>query len=573
MKNGKGDINAGGGGLGDFVGEKGGNGTLKNDDVALGGISGGGGGVAKLAKKSSDIFTCMEKICRNISGVVEVYHFFCTSSKMNTNNQIFTGIFADELGQRFLKIACSATDNAFKDVCESHGSSNRLKECLLKVPHWNTDIIEEEHGKLNSEYLDFFTTFKQVYVNYVKLMRGSNQVKIMVNLPRMEDFLKSFFVNVSCNKFMKDGKYFERGPLDQRAICMECLRDSLYEYLGEENVKIEVKKKKSFKAPPSIAEDESYYSDEIDSIVPDDSISSIGYHERKRNPRQYEDDKVSTESLSSVSLSQVSRKDKSVVQDSRSEVSLDNSEDKWKDVSKKDKIDADPDHTRYTNDRTKRNGSTDDRSYISETEGLVTQKTDEKSRKGFSEDDRSSVSNTDHRSSRKMEDDRSYISANNTLSKRSEDRLRKAKDDEHSEILSRTTQDERRKTASKENESVISYDEIEHKSQARSYATSRDDERSQISSNDRARDRQSKQRYKHRNDEDDQSVAESSHRRRHRMSRDDESDISVHKTRRKKNSNKYSDSSEEDEPNNNIKSPCKSYVTRLTEDSKMTCEN
>ena len=208
---------------------------------------------------------------------------------MNINQPVFTGIFSDEMGQRFLKIVSVATENAFKDLydsCVPH-KKKQLNECLAKVQHWDKSVINGEFEKLNCDFIDLLSCFRQIYINYVKAMRGNNRVKIMVNLPKFENFLHSYLVHMSMNSFMKEGKYFSCGPLEQKCICMEATRDSLYEYIGDENVKIEERSKvssvvsKYSQKHPTIPED-----DDGDSIGPDDSISNIGgYTSRKMGTR------------------------------------------------------------------------------------------------------------------------------------------------------------------------------------------------------------------------------------------------------------------------------------------------
>lgn len=437
---------------------------------------------------------------------------------MNLNHQIFTGIFADEFGQRFLRIASCATDNAFREISEKYGPSTRLKECFLKVNQWDTSIINEEYEKLHSEFMDVSNIFKQVYVNYVKVMRGGSQLKIMVNLPKLENFLKSFLTNISGNKFVTDGKYFDLGPLEQKTICMECLRDSLYEYLGDEYVKIEEKKKK-FKPPPSIAEDDSYHSEE-DSIIPEDSISSIGYHERKKN---MDDDNRSSGSLSSISLSQVSKKE-------------------YKGSNRKDS-----------------------RSEVSDSE-----KYDKKLR-----DDRSEISNQDNESINQEK--------NKNEKYKEEDKRFKQNDDENSEISlqeselsKRSCRDSSEKfklrgeryPPTARSQSGMSHGSKLHNEKRSNMYRTRDDasnisDNSELSTNDRVKSYNKRRHRKHDDDESDVYSVQSQSKNKHR-----EEHIKKDSERR----HFSDDDSDDDMPKQRSASPCKSYVTKLTEDSAMTCE-
>jgi hypothetical protein len=248
---------------------------------------------------------------------------------MNLNHQIFSGVFADEIGQRFLTMLGHATENAYCDLCESCGFSEssggpgqerRLRECLTKVPGWDKSVITGEIQKITKQFHDYTVLFKQIYINYVKSMRGGNNVKIMINLPKFEDVFHSYLKNVANHKFMKEGNYFKSGPLEQKCISMECIRDALYNHIGDEYVKIENKNRAESnvfaKAAPIKEEEEAgVHSDCEDSIVPEDSVSQFGYSARRERDR-YSDrssdvsrSKKETDSLSlsSVTLSQTER--------------------------------------------------------------------------------------------------------------------------------------------------------------------------------------------------------------------------------------------------------------------------
>ena len=506
---------------------------------------------------------------------------------MNTNQQIFTGVFVDEIGQRFLRIFTSATDNAFKEVCENFGFSSRLQECLMKVPQWDNNVIEEEYSKLNSEFKDFEHIFKQTYKKKKKMMRGGGQVKIMVNLPKIELVLKSYLAIMSNNKFMKDGKYFDRSQIEQRSICMECIRDSLYEFLGEEYVKIqERKKKRTYKPPPSIAEDESYHSDE-DSIIPDDSISSVGYHERKKNNVE-EDDRQSSASLSSVSLSQVSRKEYKGI---NNEEDIDNSEENKHQVN--DEVNETDSYVSKKQDDTK-----SENSYVSRTKedysGQYTKandlKQEERNYKKVQDENRSAIDEKYKvKRNRKYENDNeSEISLDDRINIRG--RVERSQVSDNSKILDNKPRVSSRMPEDEERSRGIMSDHrmSDHRSRTSGNRSRMSDNRSQISDNqsqisdnrsrisdNRSRISDNRSRISDRSEISDKMSEVSD---RSELSANDR--ISNYKNRRryehderKRNQrNNNSDSSEEDIPRQRASSPCKSYVTSLTEDSKMTCE-
>ena len=242
---------------------------------------------------------------------------------MNLNHQIFSGIFGDEIGQRYLTMFGHVTENAYSDLCETCGPTQqrRLRECLLKVPGWDKSVITSEIEKITKNFPDYAMLFKQTYINYVKAMRGGNHhIKIMINLPKFESVFHSYLKQVADHKFMKEGKYFLAGPLEQKCVCMECIRNTLYDYLGDEYVKIETKHRAQPRVTPKSApikeeEETGGRSDCEDSIIPEDSVSQLGYSARRDRDKSSDRSsdvsrsKKDTDSLSlsSVTLSQTER--------------------------------------------------------------------------------------------------------------------------------------------------------------------------------------------------------------------------------------------------------------------------
>lgn len=161
---------------------------------------------------------------------------------MNNQYQVFSGVFANERSQRFLKTMNVATDNAFGDLfgqCMPQ-QPKRYQECLERVPSWDQTLVIEEQNKLSRAFPDLIETFKHVYIEYVKAMVGSAKMKLLVNVPKMDQFLRTYFLNTSRNSHIRDASYFEgRSALDQRLICLDCVRDTLFQYIGEEYVKLE----------------------------------------------------------------------------------------------------------------------------------------------------------------------------------------------------------------------------------------------------------------------------------------------------------------------------------------------
>ena len=443
---------------------------------------------------------------------------------MNLNHQVFTGIFNDEIGQRFLKILSTASDYAFRDLYEQCVPNNnkRLKECLVKVRYWDKSVINEEFSKLFNKFNDINDIFKQSYISYVKLLKGNNNVKIMVNLPKIEDFLHSCLIQFSENNFLKDGKYFDFGPLDQKCICMTCIRDALHEYIGNEYVKIEGKRSES-KISSTLNKktipETKYYSEGEDSIGPDDSVSQLGYRPEKRTEnkfkettdnKQKEDDSIS---LSSVTLSNTERR------------SFGKS-DKTSHTSRQKDGFSEASSVKYT-----RCKSDDKRN---EYEFKNKQNEEDKSRKN---DDRYDDRNGTHRS---LKYDNKYDNRSEShVSRRYEDIY----DDKSETHRSRKYDDERSRK----------YDD----ERSRKY----DDERSRKYDDERSDTGRNQTHRNHTKDDEKYEIEES-----------DEEEKNIPNAKQSEDS---SSSEEENHDQKRVGSPCKSYVTQLTnltERSRMTNE-
>lgn len=161
---------------------------------------------------------------------------------MATTYSVFSGSFADELGQRFLKIMNTAGDNAFHDLYEHSmpQQPKQYRQCLDRVAAWDPSVINDEVLRINRDFPDAEECFRHVYVSYVKSMRGGKTVRLMVSVPKMSEFVHAFLQNFSRHRCIRDARYFQQSSLlEQRMVCMDALRDSLFQFLDEDHVKLE----------------------------------------------------------------------------------------------------------------------------------------------------------------------------------------------------------------------------------------------------------------------------------------------------------------------------------------------
>lgn len=160
---------------------------------------------------------------------------------MNTYN-VFVGAFGDETGQRFLRIMHEACDNAFEDLYVHSMPSHpqRYRGCLERVGLWDPGVIRDELNRLKQRYPDMHDVFKSTFINYAKAMRGTKTARLTINMPKLESLFHCSFVHFSKNKSVREAHYFKStSVLERRVICMDSLRDCLFDYIGDEYVTVE----------------------------------------------------------------------------------------------------------------------------------------------------------------------------------------------------------------------------------------------------------------------------------------------------------------------------------------------
>ena len=160
--------------------------------------------------------------------------------------QVFTGAFADEPSQRFLRAYASAVDHAFAELTRRCMPSNpkRFLECLDRVRAWDTSVCKEEHAASKAAFEDVDDLFKHVFCEYVRSMRGGAKMKIIVSVPNFETVLHRALTRMASQTCMRDGRYFDpmrTNLIEQRLVCMDCLRDAMFDFIGDDYVQLEDK--------------------------------------------------------------------------------------------------------------------------------------------------------------------------------------------------------------------------------------------------------------------------------------------------------------------------------------------
>lgn len=152
---------------------------------------------------------------------------------------VFSGSFADEISQRFLKIMTSAGTAAFEDLYQHSMPRDppHYRRCLARVRAWDPSVTKDELESTRRACPDVEMCFKHTFVNYVKAMRGGKNVRLTVSVPALRDVFAKFLEIVAQSTQMQNGSYYRNSNiLEQRAVCLDALRDTLFEFLGDEYV-------------------------------------------------------------------------------------------------------------------------------------------------------------------------------------------------------------------------------------------------------------------------------------------------------------------------------------------------
>jgi hypothetical protein len=265
---------------------------------------------------------------------------------MNNTVQIFCGAFADEQGQRFLRVMQESCDATFSELHDHNTQApDRYRGCLGRVASWDPSVIAAEVRRLDAQFPDVHSIFRGVYVHYVKAMRASKTTRLIVSPPKLQVYLHRLFTHFSRHPFVTNPRYFETSSiLEKRITCMDVIRDALYEFLGEEYVRAApAPASPTAPAPPtSVARDDNASrvvsdvfenetewrepvkhtnEDDDDSISPNDSVSCVDFAEKQQRQLQRmrvtgsdalapsiaeNEDESTMESRTSLSLSSVS---------------------------------------------------------------------------------------------------------------------------------------------------------------------------------------------------------------------------------------------------------------------------
>ena len=146
---------------------------------------------------------------------------------MNTVN-IFTGAFSDEPGQRLLRILQDTCDTTFTEMHDrSSQCMERYQSCLARVESWDRSVTADEVQRLKHKFPDADVVFRAVFVSYVKAMRASKTIRLILNPPRLDQVLQRVFTHFAKHRAVHNAHYFSTPSIvEKRVICMDAIRTS-----------------------------------------------------------------------------------------------------------------------------------------------------------------------------------------------------------------------------------------------------------------------------------------------------------------------------------------------------------
>ena len=242
---------------------------------------------------------------------------------------IYSGIFNDEIAQRYLRFLVSLANKGFYDLYNKCFSDNstQYRKGLERVTTWSNGVFEKDLQTVMEEWPDCSNLYEQCFINYVKSVRGVNfkTHKLLVNVPSLIEFVRIFMISLSRHDVVQSGKFFESDVTTQRICCMDTARDAFFALDVVDNVQMELRSQVSAVAPSQPVHKEISLADTseadlqtlAENVKPDDSVSNIGKQsvvsEKKRS-----NDEVRSVALSGTS--ERPKKPKSVVSEVKSVV-------------------------------------------------------------------------------------------------------------------------------------------------------------------------------------------------------------------------------------------------------------
>ena len=205
---------------------------------------------------------------------------------------IYSGLFNDEVAQRYLRTIVLLAEKGFFELYEKcmPGNPNNYRKGLERVTTWSNNVMEGDLKHIQTEYPDFDSLYDHCFISYVKNVRGINfkTHKLMVNVPSSIEFVRLYFLALARHPNIMSGDFFkENNVVSTRVTCMDCARDAFFALDVIDNVQLELRSQISAVAPHKPPSNVNVPSEitldkatEVDlknlEVRPDDSVSNVG---------------------------------------------------------------------------------------------------------------------------------------------------------------------------------------------------------------------------------------------------------------------------------------------------------
>ena len=167
----------------------------------------------------------------------------------------------NEWGSRLVTILTPLIIDGYKSIldeslklCKENGENDKylmtFQNLISRIPKWNTQIIETERKRIceksGCNYLeDLITCVHVIQLKILTAMRvGQKQKKIDINIPKLDDFIHTTYINVA-RKIYKNVYLFEvtipplqvqKNYRELEIIIQECILNTLRESIPVEAI-------------------------------------------------------------------------------------------------------------------------------------------------------------------------------------------------------------------------------------------------------------------------------------------------------------------------------------------------
>lgn len=156
----------------------------------------------------------------------------------NSMHPLYSGIFSDEKVLQLLHILQKLSDECFAKLHEvsiegdppATEYARRFRQGLDSISYWKSDVRIAETNEAINQYPELSVLYQYAIVRYLKeLYKNDKSNKIPVSIPRLHDFLHSYYVALAATSYMQRLEFLNIYGLERTHMHMEALRSTLME--------------------------------------------------------------------------------------------------------------------------------------------------------------------------------------------------------------------------------------------------------------------------------------------------------------------------------------------------------